>query len=624
MNQTEENPNKSVEEITQVTIRFAGDSGDGMQLTGSQFTETTGIVGNDLATLPDYPAEIRAPAGSLAGVSSFQIQFGGADISTPGDEPDVLVAMNPAALKVHLSELRPNGIIIANISTFSKRNLQLAGWETNPLEDETLKEYRVVSIDMNKLVENSLADLNLGGKIVARSTNMFALGLLYWLYERPMDSTFKFLETKFKSRPEIIEANKRALQAGYNFGATSRLISTSYVVSKAKLPKGTYRNIMGNHAIALGLVAASHRSGIKLVYAGYPITPASDILHMVSGYKNFGAITFQAEDEIAAVTSAIGASFAGALAVTGTSGPGMALKSEAIGLAVSAELPLVLVNVQRAGPSTGLPTKTEQSDLFQAMYGRNGETPVVVLAAATPADCFTMAYEACRISLQHMLPVILLSDSYLGNGSEPWRLPSVEDLPPIKNHKIIEPDDDFHPFRIVDKELIARNWAIPGTPGLEHRIGGLEKAEDTGNVSYEADNHERMVHRRQEKVNVVAEQIPLITPFGEEHGGLLVLGWGSTYGAIRTAVERIRTDGHAVTHAHLRYLHPFPKNLGDILVKYQKVLIPELNRGQLDRIIRSEFLIDTVSLAKVQGKPFTATEIEEKVYELLQEMKDAG
>jgi 2-oxoglutarate ferredoxin oxidoreductase subunit alpha len=624
MNQSKENPKKPVQEIKQVTIRFAGDSGDGMQLTGSQFTETTGIVGNDLATLPDYPAEIRAPAGSLAGVSSFQIQFGGADIATPGDEPDVLVVMNPAALKVHLPELRPNGIIIANISTFNKRNLQLAGWEANPLEDDTLKEYRVVSIDMNMLVVNALEDLDLSGKVVARSTNMFALGLLYWLYERPMDSTFRFLETKFKSRPEIVEANKRALQAGYNFGATTRLISTSYVVTKAKLPAGTYRNIIGNHAIALGLVAASYRSGIKLVYAGYPITPASDILHMVSGYKNFGAITFQAEDEIAAVTSAIGASFTGALAVTGTSGPGMALKTEAIGLAVSTELPLVLINVQRAGPSTGLPTKTEQSDLFQAMYGRNGETPVVVLAAATPADCFTMAYEACRIAIQHMIPVILLSDSYLGNGSEPWLLPRMEDLPQIRNHKITEADDEFHPFRLADKNLMARNWAVPGTPDLEHRIGGLEKAEDSGSVNYDAENHARMVQRRQEKVDIVAEQIPALIPFGDDHGGLLVLGWGSTYGALRTAVERIRTEGHLVSHAHLRYLNPFPINLGEILVKYRKVLIPELNRGQLARIIRSEFLIDTISFSKVQGKPFTATEVEEKVHDVLKELKDAG
>ncbi|UCD37007.1 MAG: 2-oxoacid:acceptor oxidoreductase subunit alpha, partial [Fidelibacterota bacterium] len=603
--------------------RFAGDSGDGMQLTGSQFTETTGIVGNDLATLPDYPAEIRAPAGSLAGVSSYQIQFGREDIQTPGDQPDVLVVMNPAALKVNLPELRPNGIIIANKATFNKRNLQLAGWDTNPLEDESLGEYTLVSIDMTMLAEKALEDLGLSSKVMARSTNMFALGLLYWLYDRPMDSTFNFIETKFKSRPEIVEANKRALQAGYNYGRTTRLISTSYTVAKATLPSGTYRNIMGNHAIALGLVAAGHKSGLRLVYAGYPITPASDILHMVSNYKNFGVITFQAEDEIAAVTSAIGAAFAGALAVTGTSGPGMALKSEAIGLAVSAELPLVLINVQRAGPSTGMPTKTEQADLFQAFYGRNSETPTVVLAAATPVDCFTMAYEACRIAIQHMVPVILLSDSYLGNGSEPWLLPGMEDLPPITNSQITSVNGEFQPFEITDPATMARSWAIPGTPELEHRIGGLEKDAVTGNVSYDAENHERMVHRRQKKVDVVADHIPLAATFGDEKGDLLVLGWGSTHGAIRSAVERVRGEGHAVSHLHLRHLNPFPKNLGDVLVRFRRVLVPELNLGQLGRMIRSEFLIDTILFNKVKGKPFLASEIEAKIFEVLKETKDA-
>ncbi|UCH63871.1 MAG: 2-oxoacid:acceptor oxidoreductase subunit alpha [Fidelibacterota bacterium] len=623
MSESKKRPGKSVKEVDQVTIRFAGDSGDGMQLTGSQFTETTGIVGNDLATLPDYPAEIRAPAGSLAGVSSFQIQFGHEDIQTPGDQPDVLVVMNPAALKVNLPELRRHGIIIANKSTFNTRNLDLAEWDVNPLEGDALLEYTVVSIDMTLMVEKALEGLRLTSKEVARSTNMFALGLLYWMYDRPIENTIEFIEAKFKSRPEIVEANKRALQAGYNFGGTNRLIQTSYRVSKADLPPGTYRNIMGNHAVALGLVAASQKSKLPLFYASYPITPASDILHMISHYHNFGIITFQAEDEIAAVTSAIGASFAGSLAVTGTSGPGMALMTEAIGLAVAAELPLVLVNVQRAGPSTGLPTKTEQADLFQAMYGRNAETPVVVLAAATPSDCFSMVYEACRIAVRHMVPVILLSDTYLGSGSEPWRLARLEDLPPIENHMITDTNGSFHPFEIVDPKTMARGWAVPGTPGLEHRIGGLEKDAVTGEVNYEAENHEQMVRRRQKKVDVVAEYIPPVATFGDESGNLLVLGWGSTYGAIRATVETVREKGHPVSHLHLRHLNPFPKNLGDVLVKFRRILVPEINLGQLARIIRSEYLIDTISYNKVQGKPFTTGEIEEKVMELLKETEDA-
>ena len=439
MSETKKGSKKNVETLEQVTIRFAGDSGDGMQLTGHQFTDTTAHVGHDLATLPDFPAEIRAPAGSLAGVSSFQIQFASREIQTPGDRPDVLVAMNPAALKVHLSDLRSNGTIILNAANFNKRNLQLAGWDSNPLEDgRTLLDYKVIDVDMTGLVEEALSDMGLPPKIIDRSTNMFALGLLYWMYNRPMDTTIKFIETKFKSRPEIVEANKRALEAGFNFGYTTEEISTSYVVLKAKKPAGTYRNIMGNQALAMGLVAAANLNGLRLFFSGYPITPASDILHILSGYKHFRVLTFQAEDEIAAVTSAIGAAYAGALAVTATSGPGMALKSEAMGLAISAELPLVAINVQRGGPSTGMPTKTEQSDLFQAMYGRNGESPIVVLAAATPADCFNTAYEACRIAIEHMIPVILLSDGYLGSGSEPWLLPDIDALPPIKNRKVTD------------------------------------------------------------------------------------------------------------------------------------------------------------------------------------------
>ena len=622
MSETKKSPQKSIEELAAVTIRFAGDSGDGMQLTGSQFTETTGIVGNDLATLPDFPAEIRAPAGSLAGVSSYQIQFSSEEIKTPGDQPDVLVVMNPAALKANLADLRSNGILIANSATFNKRNLQLAGLESNPLEDDTLKDYRVIEIDMTRLVENALEDLGLTPKAMARSTNMFALGLLYWLYDRPLETTMKFIETKFKKRPEVVEANKRALQAGYNFGLTTRLISTSYHVPRANLPAGTYRNIMGNNALALGLLAAARQSDLRLYYAGYPITPASEVLHLLASYKHFGVITFQAEDEIAAIASVIGASFGGVLGVTGTSGPGIALKSEAMGLAATTELPIVILDVQRAGPSTGMPTKTEQADLLQAMYGRNSETPLVVLAAATPADCFHMAFEACRIAIEHMIPVILLSDSYLGNGSEPWRLPDLNDLPKIKNHQISAAGDGFHPYEFVDAKAMARPWALPGTPGLEHRIGGLEKDAITGNVSYDAINHEAMIHRRQKKVDIIAEHIPAVKPHGDTHGELLVLGWGSTYGAIRSAVDRLRARSVPVSHIHLRHLNPFPVNLGEELLKFRRVLVPELNLGQLAKIIRGEFLVDAVPYSKMQGKPFTTSELEGKILEIIKETKN--
>ena len=622
MSDTTKSPKKSVEELEAVTIRFAGDSGDGMQLTGSQFTETTGIIGNDLATLPDFPAEIRAPAGSLAGVSSYQIQFSSKDIQTPGDQPDVLVVMNPAALKANLADLRQHGILIANSSTFTKRNLQLADWDSNPLEDDTLKEYTLVSIDMTRLVENALEDMGLTSKVMARSTNMFALGLLYWLYDRPLETTTGFIETKFKKRPKVVEANKRALQAGYNYGLTTRLISTSYHVPKASLPPGSYRNIMGNNALALGLLAAARQSGLRLYYAGYPITPASEILHLLASYKQFGVLTFQAEDEIAAITSVIGASYGGALGVTGTSGPGIALKSEAMALAVTTELPMVIIDVQRAGPSTGLPTKTEQADLLQAMYGRNSEAPLVVLAVATPADCFHMAFEACRIAIEHMIPVILLSDSYVGNGSEPWRLPDLKSLPTIRNHQIKTSNGDFHPFELADAKAMARAWALPGTPGLEHRIGGLEKDAVTGNVNYEARNHEAMVHRRQEKVDAVAAHIPPAEVYGDPHGELLVLGWGSSYGAIRTAVDNVRSEGASASHLHLRYLNPFPANLGELLLKYRRVLVPELNLGQLWRIIRGEFLVDAVLYSKMEGKPFTAMEIEKKILGMMEEAKN--
>ncbi|MCH7938922.1 MAG: 2-oxoacid:acceptor oxidoreductase subunit alpha [Candidatus Marinimicrobia bacterium] len=620
MSETKKGSKKNVETLEQVTIRFAGDSGDGMQLTGHQFTDTTALVGNDLATLPDFPAEIRAPAGSLAGVSSFQIQFSSREIQTPGDHPDVLVAMNPAALKVHLSDLRSNGTIIVNAANFNKRNLQLAGWDSNPLEDgQTLVDYKLIDVDMTRLVGEALSDMGLPPKIIARSTNMFALGLLYWMYSRPMDTTIKFIETKFKSRPEIVEANKRALQAGFNFGYTTEEISTSYVVLKAKKPAGTYRNIMGNQALAMGLVAAANLNGLRLFFSGYPITPASDILHILSGYKHFRVLTFQAEDEIAAVTSAIGAAYAGALAVTATSGPGMALKSEAMGLAISAELPLVAINVQRGGPSTGMPTKTEQSDLFQAMYGRNGESPIVVLAAATPADCFNTAYEACRIAIEHMIPVILLSDGYLGSGSEPWLLPDIDALPPIKNHKVTDSNGEFYPFDFIDQEAMARGWAVPGTPALEHRIGGLEKDSRTGNVSGDYDNHQQMVDRRAQKVAVVARNIPLATIHGDDSSELLVLGWGSTYGAIRAAVDSARKQGYSVSQLHLRHLNPFPSNLGELLLRFPKIIVPEINTGQLTRIIRAEFLVDANVLSKVSGKPFFPSEIEERIIQILGE-----
>lgn len=620
MSETKKGSKKNVETLEQVTIRFAGDSGDGMQLTGHQFTDTTALVGNDLATLPDFPAEIRAPAGSLAGVSSFQIQFSSREIQTPGDHPDVLVAMNPAALKVHLSDLRSNGTIIVNAANFNKRNLQLAGWDSNPLEDgQTLVDYKLIDVDMTRLVGEALSDMGLPPKIIARSTNMFALGLLYWMYSRPMDTTIKFIETKFKSRPEIVEANKRALQAGFNFGYTTEEISTSYVVLKAKKPAGTYRNIMGNQALAMGLVAAANLNDLRLFFSGYPITPASDILHLLSGYKHFRVLTFQAEDEIAAVTSAIGAAYAGALAVTATSGPGMALKSEAMGLAISAELPLVAINVQRGGPSTGMPTKTEQSDLFQAMYGRNGESPIVVLAAATPADCFNTAYEACRIAIEHMIPVILLSDGYLGSGSEPWLLPDIDALPPIKNHKVTDSNGEFYPFDFIDQEAMARGWAVPGTPALEHRIGGLEKDSRTGNVSGDYDNHQQMVDRRAQKVAVVARNIPLATIHGDDSSELLVLGWGSTYGAIRAAVDSARKQGYSVSQLHLRHLNPFPSNLGELLLRFPKIIVPEINTGQLTRIIRAEFLVDANVLSKVSGKPFFPSEIEERIIQILGE-----
>ena len=591
-----------------VTIRFSGDSGDGMQLTGNQFSDNTAIFGNDLNTLPDFPAEIRAPAGSLFGVSSFQLQFGSREIFTAGDDLDVLVSMNPAALKVHLKDLKENGLLVINTDNFTPKNLRLAKYEDNPLENNDLeKSYRVIKVGMTKLVNTALDELELTSKEKARSTNMFALGLLYWLYERNMQTTIDFLSKKFKKKPLIVEGNVKALKAGYYYGETIEAIKTTYHIDKANYEKGKYRNIMGNQATALGLLAASKINDIELFYAGYPITPASDILHYLSNYKSYGVKTFQAEDEIAGITSAIGAAFAGKLGITASSGPGIALKGEAIGLAIITELPLVIINIQRGGPSTGLPTKTEQSDLVQAMYGRNGECPCVVLATSSPSDCFEMAYESCRIALEHMIPVILLSDGYIANGSEPWQFPEIKNINKFKMN-FTNSNDDFSPYS-HNKDTLARQWAIPGVKGLEHRIGGLEKANKTGNVSYDPENHHNMVLQRQKKVDIIENFIPKAEVYGENSGKLLVLGWGGTFGSIRSAVHKALDKNLSVSHLHLKYINPFPKNLGDILVKYDKILVPELNLGQLLGLIRAKYLIDAKGFNKVQGKPFSSSEI---------------
>ena len=605
---------KPKEQIDTVVIRFAGDSGDGMQLTGNQFTENTAIFGNDLTTLPDYPAEIRAPAGSLFGVSSFQLKFSKDEVHTPGDDPDVLVAMNPAGLKVHLQDLKKQGMVIINTANFTAKNLKLAEWEQDPLEDDTLNEYRVIKIDMNKMVFNALDDMGLSSKIMARSTNMFALGLLYWLYDRDMKSSLDHFKIKFKSKPEIIEANTRALKAGFYFGETIEAIKTTYSVPKAKFEKGTYRNIMGNQALAMGLVAASQKSGINLFFGGYPITPASDILHFLSNYKHFGIKTFQAEDEIAGICSVLGASFCGQLGVTASSGPGIALKGEAMGLGVISELPIVIVNIQRGGPSTGLPTKTEQSDLFQAMYGRNGEAPLAVMAAQSPSDCFFAAFEACKMALEYMTPVILLSDGYIANGSEPWKIPDFNKLPEIQLRKV-DNQDNFSPYDHSNKNL-SRPWAIPGTPGLEHRIGGLEKSDLTGNVSYDPNNHQLMTDIRQKKIEMIAKDIPEIVPFGKQSGNLLVVSWGGTYGAVRSAVEKAQSQGLSVTQIHLRYINPFPENLGELMLNFQQIMVPELNSGQLSILLRSKYLIDSVGLNKVEGQPFSTDDVLNKIIEI--------
>jgi len=610
---------KTIENVDEVTIRFAGDSGDGMQLTGTQFTNTTAILGNDLSTLPDYPAEIRAPAGTLFGVSGFQIHFGSTEIHTPGDHCDVLVAMNPAALKVNLSSLILGGSIIVNTDGFNDRNLKLAGYAQNPLKDGSLEKYTVHEVDISKLTALALQDLNISSKFVDRSKNFFALGMMYWMYGRPLETTIEWLKVKFKNKPDILEANTRVLKAGWNFSETTEIFSVRYDVAPAKLTPGRYRNITGNQAVAWGFMAAAKKANMQLFLGSYPITPASDILHELSLYKSHGVKTFQAEDEIAGITSAIGASFGGALGITTTSGPGVALKTEAIGLAVMVELPLVICNVQRGGPSTGLPTKTEQADLLQALYGRNGEAPVPVIAASTPSDCFDATFEACRIALKYMTPVLLLTDGYLANGSEPWLIPDFDKMPDISPKFVTNPEG-FMPYA-RDEATLSRPWAIPGTPGLEHRIGGLEKQNITGNVNYEPDNHDLMIHLRAEKIQRIANDIPLAKVDGEPQGELLVVGWGGTYGAIRTAVERQQKKGNSVSHLHLRYLNPLPKNLGEILSKFKQILVPEINLGQLVKVLRSEFLVPAKGFNRVRGLPFRSVELEKVIEETLKGIK---
>lgn len=605
------------EKLTEVVIRFAGDSGDGMQLTGTQFSNTSALLGNDLSTLPDFPAEIRAPAGTLPGVSAFQVRIADYDIHTPGDAPDVLVAMNPAALKKELRDLKPNGIIIVNTDEFNARNFARAGYAVNPLEDGSLESFRVFQVAVTTMTRRALEGSGLDSKSIERSKNMFALGMCYWLFSRPLENSIDWLRKQFAKKPQLAEGNVAVLKAGWNFCDITELFHHRYEVPAASMEPGLYRNIMGNTALAMGLIAASRRSGLPLFLGAYPITPASDVLHDLSHYKNFGVTTFQAEDEIAAVCSAIGASFGGALGVTISSGPGIALKAEAMNLAVMTELPLIVCNIQRGGPSTGLPTKTEQADLLQVMFGRNGESPIPIVAASSPKDCFEMALEAVRIATRYMVPVVLLSDGYIANGSEPWKLPRVEDLPDLRTEFRTDPEG-FHPYE-RNPETLARPWAIPGTPGLEHRIGGLEKEDVTGNVSYDPANHELMIHLRAEKVARIANDIPELEVHGDPEGGeLLVLGWGSTAGAITGAVNVSRREGLPVSRAHLRYLNPFPKNLGAVLARFDKVLIPEMNLGQLSLLIRGRFLKDAISFTKVQGQPFTRQQIEEKIRQILE------
>jgi len=609
------------EVLQDVVIKFAGDSGDGMQLTGTQFTNNTALLGIDLSTFPDFPAEIRAPIGTLPGVSGFQLRFSSDRIFTPGDACDVLVAMNAAALKTNLIGLKKGGKIIVNTDGFDSRNLRLANYPEgeNPIENGSLDNYEVIKMDVTKMTREALKDFTMGMKEKDRAKNMFVLGFLYFMYNRNMENTIAFLKEKFGKKPEILESNVKVLQAGYNYGDTTETFTTTYSVEKAKMQPGTYRSIMGNQAVTYGLIAASQKSGLPLFLGSYPITPASDILHELSKYKNFGVRTFQAEDEIAAITSAIGAAYGGSLGVTTSSGPGIALKGEAMGLAVMLEIPLLICNIQRGGPSTGLPTKTEQSDLLQAYYGRNGECPMPVVSASTPADCFDAVYEAVRIAVQHMTPVIFLSDGYIANGAEPWKFPTTEELRPIPvkfKTELGDHEEKLQPY-LRDEKLV-RPWAVPGTPGLEHRIGGLEKQNVTGNISYEPENHQLMVKIRQEKVDKIAEYIPeQKLDSGPDKGKILVLGWGSTYGAIKSACTELQAKGHAISHAHLRYVRPFPRNLGDIIKNFDTVLIPEINNGQLIKIIRDVYFVDAKGYNKIMGVPITKTELVMKLEEML-------
>jgi 2-oxoglutarate/2-oxoacid ferredoxin oxidoreductase subunit alpha len=611
-------PKPKREVVDQAVIRFAGDSGDGMQITGTQFTNTVALYGNDIATFPDYPAEIRAPAGTLPGVSGYQLHFASSEVYTAGDAVDVLIAMNPAALKMNIADLKANGILIVNSDAFTETDLRKAQMTANPLEDHSLDKFRVFPVELERLTKTALEHVGLDAKSISRCKNFFALGMCYWLYNRSMDSTIRWIEDKFSRQPLLVEANKLALQAGYSYCEATEAFQVSYEIPPAHLAPGLYRNLSGNQALALGFVTASQKSGLKLFQGSYPITPASDILHELSQYKDFGVLTFQAEDEIAAITSAIGAAYAGALAITTTSGPGMALKTEALGLAAAVELPLVICDIQRGGPSTGLPTKTEQADLLQALFGRNSEAPVPVVAAATPSDCFWTALEAARIAIKYMVPVILLSDGYLANGAEPWRIPELDEIPDI--HVKFETNPvDFKPYR-RNPDTLARPWAIPGTPGLEHRVGGLEKQDVSGNINYEPLNHEKMVRLRAAKVEAVAQDVPPVVPAGDEEGDLLIVAWGSTHGAI-TAALKAQREKHAgryrIGHAHLRHLNPLPSNLGEVLKHYRKVLVPELNMGQLLWLLRAKYLVNATGLNKIQGRPFKQSELEQKIESLL-------
>lgn len=619
--ETHSNRKTTIKDTDSVVVRFSGDSGDGMQLTGMQFTDTSALLGQDISTFPEYPAEIRAPAGTIAGVSGFQVHFGSKEIYTPGDQYDVLVVMNAAALKGDLARLKRHGVIIANISGFDSKNMKLAGYpegSVSPLEDGSLEGYQVFKVDISKFTKEALKESGLSMKEIDRCKNMFVLGLLFWMFDKSMEFTIRSLNEKFGSKPDILNANITALKSGWNYGDNTEIFTTRYRTHAASLPAGVYRNISGNQALAIGIVAAAEKAGLQVFLGSYPITPASDVLHELSKFKANGVKTFQAEDEIAAISAAIGASYSGALGVTTTSGPGMALKGEALSLAMMFEIPLLVCDIQRGGPSTGLPTKTEQADLLMAMYGRHGESPLPIIAAMSPADCFDAVYEACRISLQHMVPVIFLSDGYIANGSEPWRFPTEDQLKPINVNFVTEnnnPGGKFLPYKRDERGV--RPWVKPGTPGLEHRIGGLEKQEETGNVSYDPKNHEQMIHLRAKKVANIANDIPLAKlDSGNAKGKMLVLGWGSTYGAIKTALIDLQLEGYDVAHLHLRHLNPMPKNIGEILRSYDKVLVPEMNSGQLLRLIRAEFLIPAEGLNKMQGQPFTTEEVKNKIIEL--------